>query len=141
MTCLQAMCWRLFPTCVPMAVVLAGRSGSVFRWLFVGQLQAWATCHHWPTQTLSRSCLTPLGPVQGPASPQAEGLQGKLGSVYTRATLYSARSFTFNLSMRHTLSCFSPKTDILHARVLSMLALCRFPSLHPRLEGEGWVGL
>lgn len=49
---------------------------SVFLRLFMGQLQAWATCHHWPTQTLSRSCSTPLGPVQGQASPQAECLQG-----------------------------------------------------------------
>lgn len=65
---------------------------SVFLWLFMGQRQAWATCHHWPTQTLSRSCLTPLGPVQGQASPQAEGLQGKCCDVYTRATLYSACS-------------------------------------------------
>lgn len=36
--------------------------------------------------------------------------------------------------MQHTLGCFSPKTDIFHARVLSMLALY---SLHARLEGEG----
>lgn len=35
--------------------------------------------------------------------------------------------------MQHTLGCFSPKTDILHARVLSMLALCRLPVCSP-----GW---
>lgn len=90
---------------------------SVFCWLFMGQLQAWATCHHWPTQTLSRSCLTPLGPVQGPASSQAAGLQGKLGNVYTRATLYSACSFIL------ILVC-STHSAASHPRLTSYMHVC-----------------
>lgn len=46
---------------------------SVFLWLFMGQRQAWATCHHWPTQTLSRSCLTPFRPCAGTSQPTGRG--------------------------------------------------------------------
>lgn len=51
------------------------------------------------------------------ASPQAEGLQGKLSNVYTRATLYSACSFIL------ILVC-STHSAASHPRLTSYMHVC-----------------